>query len=80
MYDYITLTYIKHKHAFQRLKKKIKMTNQMYQLTSKAKEKWSIFLVVTKKRSVSIAIIFPFLDAEQLINSLAIQFDVDMQK
>ena len=57
----------------------MKMTNQMYQSTNKAlylQSQESILLVVTTKRKVSITIHYSFLNAEQLINSLAIQFDV----
>ena len=70
-------------HIFQRLKKQMKLTSQMYQSTNKARylqSQESILLVVTTKRNVSIAILFSFLNVGQLVNSLAIQFDVEMQK
>ena len=70
-------------HIFQRLKNQMKLTSQMYQSTNKARylqSQESILLVVTTKRNVSIAILFSFLNVGQLVNSLAIQFDVEMQK
>ena len=83
MYVYIKLAFKKHTPTFQRLKKQMKMTSQMHQSTNKAlylQSQESILLIVTKKRNVSIAIHFSFFNAEQLINSLTIQFDVDMAK
>ena len=81
MYVYIKLAYKKNTHTFQRLKKQVKMTSQMYQSTNKTRylqPQDSILLIVTTKRNVSIAVLFSFFNVEQLINSLAIQFDVDM--
>ena len=83
MYGYIKLTYKKYMNTFQRLKKQMKMTSQMYQSTNKARYlqlQESFLLVVTMKRNVSIVILFSFLNSELLINSLVIQFDVGMHK
>ena len=83
MYLYIKLAYKKHTHTFKRLKKQMKMISQMYQSTNKElylQSQERILLVVTTKRNKSIIIHFSFLNAEQLINSLAIQFDIDLEK
>ena len=83
MYVYIKLAYKKHTHTFKRLKKQMKMTSQTYQSSNKElylQSQQRILLVVTTKRNASIAIHFSCLNAEQLINPLAIQFDIDLKK
>ena len=83
MYVYLKSAYKKYTHTLQRPKKRMKMTSQMYQSTIKSRHVQSqviFLLVVTMVRNVSTAILFSFLNAEHLINFLAIQSDIDTQK